>query len=131
MLPVMRWTLLLGAVALTSCNYRSGPVPDRAEIIRVEHALSTAQCIGKVTDWERIYQYDLEPSRVAPFLSMMDRDVVNFDLSRGTKPGWSTVHLRPPYPPLRYILDDLSMARGSYNLRTGDLTFQFCEAARQ
>jgi hypothetical protein len=95
--------------------------------MRVEEALSKVPCIGTISNWGRIYQYHLEPSSVAPYLSKLDRMIIDFDLARGPKPGGSTVRLRPPYPPARYILDDLSMARGSYDLRTGALEFQFCQ----
>ena len=130
----MRWPVVLGAIALASCDYRGGPLPDRAEIIRVEEALSRAQCIGRITSWSRTYQYRLQPSSIVPgiaFLSSMDRKIIDFDLSRHAKPGGFTVHRRPPYPPISYILDDLAMARGSYDLRSGKLTFRFCQATEQ
>jgi len=98
----MRQAVLLGAIALTACGYGHGPMPNRAEIVRVERALSTTPCIRKTTNWGRTYQYHFEPNGIAPFLSSMDRDVIDFDLARGSKSGGSTVHLRPPYPPLRY-----------------------------
>jgi hypothetical protein len=127
MLYGMRCPLLLGAVALTSCNYRGGPLPDRAEIIRVEKALSKAPCIGKITDWVRTYQYHVEAISGAAFLSRLNRQVIDFDLGRGTKPGGFTVRRRPPFPPMKWILDERSLARGSYNLRSGNLDFQFCQ----
>src|SRR5690348_14257666 len=120
----MRCLLLLAAFALASCGYCSGPLPDRTEIVRVEQAISKAPCIGEISNWGRTYQYHLRPNSLAVFLSKLDRDVIDFDLSRGSKPGG--FRRRPPYPPIGYILDDLSMARGSYNLRSGKLEFQFC-----
>lgn len=127
----MRVLLAIGAIALSSCDYRSGPLPNRADVIRVEHALAKAPCIGRIADWGRTYQYNMEESDILPrFLSRLDREKIDFDLGRGPRPGGSRVWLRPPYPPLRDIINELSMARGSYDLRSGKLEFRFCEASR-
>lgn len=124
----MKRGILAAALTLASCDYRSGPLPDRSEIVRVEKALSGTTCIGPVGAWERVYRYHLTPNVFAVALSRLDRKVVDFKLLRAGKFARVGQTLLPPYPPLAFELDDTptDVAWGSFNLRSGKLRMKFC-----
>ena len=124
----MRFVLPLVPMLLASCDYRDGPVPDRRDIIRVEQALSKAPCVEKITDLERTYQYHLDQTVLPRFFSSLDRERIDFDLSKAPSPDGARVRRRAPWPQLTETLNELSIGKGSYDLRSGEL--HFCKTAR-
>lgn len=123
----MRLLFLIGVVALTGCDYRSGPLPTNDEVARVDRAISTVPCIGKAELWQREYQYRTT-LRYVPSLWWLDRNTIVFHLTKAGDFADAGVRLEPPDPPFDWILDDTptDLAWGSYSLASGRLQVDFC-----
>jgi hypothetical protein len=124
----MRLHFLIGVAAVTGCDYQSGPLPNNADVARVDRALSQVPCIGKPELWQREYQYRTTLRNLPVSLWWLDRNTIDFHLTKAGEFADAGVHPKTPDPPFARIVDDTptDLAWGSYNLRSGRLQMDFC-----
>jgi hypothetical protein len=124
----MRWFLLAGIVVLTGCDYGSSPLPSVAEVARVDRAISRVPCIGKAELWYREYQYRTTLRDLPVALWRLDRNTIDFYLTKADFPADAMVFLEPPRPTFKWRFDSTptDLAQGSYNVATDELQLDFC-----
>ncbi|CAA9507221.1 MAG: hypothetical protein AVDCRST_MAG31-748 [uncultured Sphingomonas sp.] len=85
-------------------------------------------CIGKTDFWQREYQYRTTLRDLPPSLWRLDRNSIDFHLTKAGDFAKAGVRLKPPDPPFRWIIDDTpaDLAWGSYHLTSGRVQVDFC-----
>jgi len=124
----MRLLILVGTAALTGCDYSSGPLPTSAEAQRVDRVLSQVPCIGKVEVWQRQYQYRTTLRFLPASLWRLDRNTIDFHLTKARDRVKAGVRSVPPEPSFDQLADDTptDLAWDSYNLPSSRLQMDFC-----